>query len=568
MHWIHSPSFVPVPFSLVVLASAASLAAQSSITFAPGEVTRSAASQPGADFRNAVAGHFRGYHANDAVVLADGKPMLLTAPGVFRGSESLPITSAPSGFDPSDVRDIAVLTKPDRNKTDKLLMVTGAGMWEWVAERSGESPQVTWSYSVAQVGSAVWAGASQLRVADVDGDGELEILGTMANGSTLRCYQPDGGSAWTLPAGARIHDFQIADIVPGGAPEIVVFSGPVVVNQTVTFAGGIRVYDSATRALVADAELPNSGGVCAVLPTTAGNAIVAALETGGTYPLLAFHYVPSVGLSLADALSLSSSPRALVAATWRHADADLLLTMQGSSNPQEIRYQAGLGFTSQLTIPIDETATTENHAVPLVADFHGDPAQTENRGSRPRLVYPIHATGEIAIQHELLFPAGFPTWVTQQAGAAGWLMGRPASGQPQALEMQYWTMNLATDEVDPATGGYLSRDLAWTPGVDQALLQVPQSAFGNEVYMVVMRFTADQGNTRWPIRAAIVANFEEHGAAIMGYVAATFGTAYSLPPVVALPIGSVGTESLLGITGDVVQPPSGSGGGTKPPPKP
>lgn len=570
MHVTHSPSFVPIPLSLFALVGAASLAAQSPIAFAPGEVTKIAARAPGAGYRNAVAGHFRGYHANDAVVLADGKALMLTAPGVFRISESLPVTVAPVGFSSGDVRDIAVLTNHDRNGTDKLIMVTGAGLWEWASTQSGQWPQGTWGYTVSPLGNSVWAGASQLRVADVDGDGAQEILGTMANGSTLRCFQPDGGSPWALPTGARIHDFQIADIVPGGAPEIVVFSGPVVVNQTVTFAGGIRVYDSATRALVSQAELPNTGGVCAVLPTTAGNAIVVAFETGGTYPMLAFHYVPSVGLALADAMSLSSSPRALVAAAWRHAAADLLLTMQGAADPHEVCYQAGLGFTSLQPIALGGAATADNQAVPLVADFHGDPAATENRGSRARLLYPIEATGEIAVQHEIAFPAGFPTWVPRDGGG-GWLSGRPASGTPEQLEMQYWTMDTATDALNPASGGYLSRDLLWTAVGDRAQLQIPSSAFGNQVYMVVMRFTADAGATRWPIRAAIVADFEGHGTAIMSYLATVFGTAYTqggLPPVVALPFSSEGPENLMGITGDVVQPPAGSGGGTAPPARP
>ncbi|MBL8752170.1 MAG: hypothetical protein JNK15_02625 [Planctomycetes bacterium] len=540
---------------------------------------------PNTSLRDAVTGHFTGMHLRDAVVLAETTPVLVTAPGVVRSAVRLPApTSGETAFDRTDVRAIATVPNAGQGGLDALAAVSGAGLWLWskaVDYDTGEADYVVQQLSA----QPVWAGVKRLRVADVDNDGNADILGLQANDTTIRCLlrnSSGGTTQWNIATGGRVYDFLVADLIPGGAPELAVLNG--VTTGAHAFGGGIRLFAPGASTPLQTIALPTTGGTLTTLPTATTPGLLAAGLLGGVHQLVAFGSSASglVAGGTGSTVALPDRATAMTAGPWQDAPAiSAIITLANTPNPVVLPHLGGLTFGAPTTIPLTSVPAPgeyENLATPVLADFHGDPAAPPERQGRPMLLYPMESLGagipgSIVMQYE-------NTWLPGDVlfGAPGAesneVRGMPTSGPaPTRLGMLAWQLDCSpSDAADRvvATSLLASGGVAMhAPGLLpywSAQFDLPAISF-DSAYALVLRFerVEDGQVIRWPARATLVAHdpsaVPSGNVGTLARLRATFQSIYGTQPGALLASQQVlvlqGGGAFFGIVGDVTQPPSG-----------
>ena len=592
---------LPALLTRVAFAAASLLVplASQSISFAPGELTRIrlSAAVPSDGLSQAVTGHFTGMHVRDAIVLAGGTPVLVTAPGVLRSAVTLPNrTGTVPGFDRSRVRAIATVPNFAGQGLDALAVVTDinptpnphqpepvAGLWLWykVPDYATGSAQ----YRMTLLSSLpIWAGVTKLRVAELGSAGQRKvgIFGLQNNSQTIRCIEmgdlqdPSQWVQWRVATEGRVHDFQIADVIPGGSPEIVVLSGAA--TGSYPFNGGLRLFapvHQPTNALPLQTVLaPNSGGVLAAVTDGSGTRVFAAARFGGVDTLVVFVGDPA-GLGEVEGGSclLGGEPTAMAVGPWRHApDLDVVVTLKGQANPvvSHCFLQQRWRFTAPAVVPITSGLPPvgyENLATPLIADFHGDPAAPLGLGlqGRPHLLYPVESLpgepGSIAIENELQWLSGdvkFGPGYKQVSGV-------PAAGvQPTRVSMLSWEFD--AEPMSPTAGkartGLLraaESELELNGATHEAAMTTFECPTGAWIFMARFECEVAGQTIRWPARGALATRSEDGRLMlnVRNALAAIYG-----------PLGQIGTGlvdywaelefaggCVWGIVGDVIQPP-------------
>jgi hypothetical protein len=594
------PTFAPLAAITLLLAPLAS----QSVSFGPGELTRIrlSAAVPAADLTQAVTGHFTGMHVRDAVVLAGSTPVLVTAPGVLRSAVTLPDRSDKSltsvGFDRTQVRAIATVPDFPEEGRDALAVVTNfqdtqhgllAGLWLWYQTGDG-------IYQMLHVSSSTaWSNMTKLRVANVGTASapQLGILGLQQNGATIRCIevkepdQPADWPQWTLPTNGRVHDFQVADVMPGGLPEVVVLNAAT--TGAYAFSGGLRLFAPGQAAPLDTEGFQVSDGVLAAVSDSTGTRVFAAMRNNGADKLKLFVGGPA-GLTAGPEVGLAGEPSAMAVAPWRDlGQLDALITLRNQPDPVVVAC-TGQQFGAVSVVPVTNAVAPvdyDNLATPLIADFHGDPAAPPSRQGRPRILYPVENLGlgqpaGIAMQNEVgweedgewIWPAGhvrFGETAASQSEIRGVPVpapGQPAEPQPTRIHMLSWAFDPAP--AAPADRKARTESLGATTSALQEMIQGTQSYWVASVitaesatygWQMMVRFECDGPNgtvLRWPARAAMIVDgtlaqsnnlqrLTEALAAVYG-PAATFE---NYPVFVAFPEGG----AFWGIIGDVVQPP-------------
>ncbi len=549
-----------LPVALLVLAGQAVAQAQGAIPIQVGELYYLPVQGVGAPvFTTSVAGHLQGYRLNDAVLLASGTPILVTAPGLHRSALPLPLPSLPpAGYVANDVRDIAILRGGGEEGRDALVMVTGTGLWTWHMTKvtvtpPGGSPGLQWAVSLNPLGTSVWAGAKRLRVADVNNDGIDDVLGIMSDELSIRCLQRDVvGATWVITANANVRDFVVADMVAGGAPEIVAAIGPVI---SPAFVGGLRVFAPGNSTALMQYRLPHDSGVCAPLRAATVTGVVFALSAGGVSSLRSYEAVNG-GLVQRANLALTQEVGAITTGKWRTASEEVLLTFRTASNPVAVAQTGSLGLGDIRNIDIGSVAMTDNRAMCLLADWHGDPAESEVAlRCVPRLIYPSTGEAKIVIQNTMNWDSRFVTAVGHNSRFG---VAAPPDSRPTHVEITSWRLTLGVTGITmPSLTG--RRELSLLTNSQTGWYVDPTEGYTSALaWMLSLRFVERNAAgvvvRRWPLRTAIV-SFD---GILLDVILAGFSGQVLIHHPWYMP----------GITGDVVQPPAGPDGDDDEPPKP
>jgi hypothetical protein len=370
-------------------------------------------------FRNSVAGHFTRLHCNDAVVLVGRTALMVHAPAIHRSVYALPMPATlPTGFDPNDVNDIVTVPHGRIAGHDALALATGGGLWLWTYEVDESN---AWVPQVVKLGGNAWNGAQKLRCADVDGDGNWDILGLMSNGSSIRCYRRGSPppTGWVIALGGPVRDFVVFDFVPGGAPEIVALTGELErrVGETTTIVpAGLRAYATDVNALLFEQTLANDRGVVAPWtrtfgpPPTSEARVVVATTAGTSHAVQSFTTTGS-GFVGHGSYALTDEATALAVGRFLLSPGDqLLATLRHEALPVRIGIDTAGAFTVTNSIAIGPTSLpvgVENFAQPLLVDFHGAPYAAAAEKHSPKLLYPSEAEGVLKYQRQLSFEYPF-----------------------------------------------------------------------------------------------------------------------------------------------------------------
>lgn len=553
---------------LVLLAVAGPAIGQGTVFFETGELYLlpvQGVTSPA--FTSSVAGNLQGYRLNDAVVLASGTPVLVTAPGLHRSALPLPLPAVlPTGYVANDVRDLAILRGGGEEGRDALVMVTGAGMWTWHMGKEtvtppGGTPVVQWVVRMNALGTSAWAGAKRLRVADVNNDGIDDVLGIMSAERAIRCLQRDAaGTTWVIPANGHVRDFVVADVVAGGAPEIVAAIGPI---TSQSFDGGLRVFAPGNATALMQVNLEHESGVCASLQSASG-VVLASKQVGvggSPYKLRSFRMNNGV-LAQQGIVDLPSEVTAITTGKWQTSAEEVLLTYRTTSNPAAVALTAELTFGAVKSMMFGSVAMTNNQARCLLADWHGDPMEPEaGLHCAPRLLYPSTGVGKIILQQTTSWDDRFVAVVGDSLSFA---IAAPPDQRPTHVEIESWAMTLGPTGVFMPTR-VSRREFAPIQQNGSDWYITPTNVDGSASgWLLATRFVSKDAAgvvvRRWPARSASVI----FDVAWIPVLMAGFTGIQYVYPVAAVPVLLLSH----GITGEVVQPPAGPDTDDEEPPAP
>ncbi|MBL8900817.1 MAG: hypothetical protein JNM84_24510 [Planctomycetes bacterium] len=538
----------------------------------------------GGSFRNSVAGHFTRLHCNDAVVLVGQNALMVHAPAIHRSAYALPMPGTlPAGFDPNDVNDIVTVPHGRIAGHDALALVTGGGLWLWTYEVNASNE---WSPQVVKLGGSVWNGAQKLRCADVDGDGNWDILGLMSNGSSIRCYRRGSPTpaGWVMHLGGPVRDFAVFDFVSGGTPEIVALTGEVERREgqnTYYVPPGLRAYSTTGGSLLFEQSLANDRGV--VLPwmrtfgepPTSEARVIVATTAGTTHAVQSFTSTGSAFVGHGSYALADEATALAVGKFFGAANDSLVVTLRGFGQPIRITTDATGALLETFTIstgPADLPAGVENFAQPLLVDFHGAPYAAAAEKHSPKLLYPSQVEGLLKYQRQMYFEYPF---VKLMAGLPqGQLSIDPTSIPSGAthVEIIAWYYDVENRAAEATTDVNAWNRIALT-GAGQTI--GPISLPGGETYTwyLAVRFLelGSAGNTlrRWPAGLMLYGS-QESGILDIVEMLEESMTPYAQPagwfaymsnaPSNPIGVAGVGTHT--------PPPPPPPGGGTPPPPPP
>ncbi len=155
----------------------ASVSAQSWLYSGPVEHRAWPGAAPEAKVTGSAAGLFMGAGYPDVVILRDGRPHLFASPGALNCLGSQPIALAPAGC--TAIASMYLGRTSNGRRRDQLLVSHEAGLSAWSADAQG--PKWTLLDS-----SGTWSSLAKLVVADLDGDGNEDIVGVGSDAHTVQ----------------------------------------------------------------------------------------------------------------------------------------------------------------------------------------------------------------------------------------------------------------------------------------------------------------------------------------------------------------------------------------------
>ncbi|MCE9595580.1 MAG: FG-GAP-like repeat-containing protein [Planctomycetes bacterium] len=186
-----------------------------------------------ADVSSLIVGEFSGDTQVDAVVLADGKPVLRDAVEV----QQTCITANVTGV------DIATLHGGGANGRDRVALVGPSGLW--LVEFHESTTPGTWTATVTNLRDSTtkWALASTVRCADVDGINGPDIVAVTP--TRICVITADGSGGWNadtnFTAAAGITGLELVDWDGSSAKEIAICGnwGVAIWRPTGTFVSNL-----------------------------------------------------------------------------------------------------------------------------------------------------------------------------------------------------------------------------------------------------------------------------------------------------------------------------------------
>lgn len=317
----------------------------------------------GGAFGKALAADVTGDLQLDAIVLQGTVPVVGYGPAVHEAFVELPV----------DANDFDVVPRAGGRDADELVVVNDAGVTAWRFDYAGGT--VPWASTLVRAGA--WRDARAVRVADLDGDGQLDLVGLAADGRTLLLLRSAYGTPVPLPAvdvGEDVLALAVCDWEGDGADEVAV----VTPSGLAVLRSGGAVVGAAPLALerafaVAFRQAGYAAERLALLVRSSGassDSLVVVDATGVEPPL---------DLGALDAYAASAGD------IGRDGDDDLMVAHQSAQTLLELRNQSdglppgtaptfALGPQASALVPYATSPQPDAGQLgwPCLADFWGD----------------------------------------------------------------------------------------------------------------------------------------------------------------------------------------------------
>ena len=221
-----------------------------------------------------TAAHLTPNGCADVVFVADGGLWIAVAPHIHNALLPLPA---------GQVNDLATLTFAGR---DSVWYVGPSGLHSLAWAAAG-------GLQITPIETVDWAGASRIRVGDLDGDGEPDAIGVAADSSVMLVHYSSTGQTVRKPVTGPVKEFVAVNWDGVGGDEVVVVTTDAV------------VYDGTLTTSLTDIELAGSGEIRLeriVTPNRESLGGVVQNEVAGESWVLGFTVDPVSGQASASPL--------------------------------------------------------------------------------------------------------------------------------------------------------------------------------------------------------------------------------------------------------------------------
>jgi hypothetical protein len=297
-------------------------------------------------------GHLFGGLATDAVLLFELGPVVYKAPEVYRAAARLLV----------EAHDLAVYPRfPEAPDWIFVAGPAGLSRFVWTDDAFVDERPAT--------GGALWLDAPLVGVADLDGQGKVDLFGLDASRTRVLVCR-NVAQAWSATAFVSFSE-PIQDVIP------VQWNGVRFQELAVRTASALHVINFQGTVLASFALPPGSGRLqVAGIPTTTREAVLAPTGTGpaeavrilaqdGEHPALALPWKGIAGLGTGD-LDLDGDEDFVLS----HTSAPILELFDGSLLDGWLHFAPSLAFSS---LYVDNWLSyAENVTPPGLADFDHD----------------------------------------------------------------------------------------------------------------------------------------------------------------------------------------------------
>lgn len=410
----------------------------------------------------------------DLVGLAGDQVAVAFAVGVHDSAALLPTTTV----------DFALLPGAAANGCTGVVTVDASGLQLWTADTQGGV------FLSRPVGSAAFANATRLRAADVNVDGEPDLVALMADQHTLRVLYSasTGDSESTIAFAPTVHDFVVLNWDFGPALEyaLLTSNGVVVVRNggaTVSVLG----FGQAGDLMCVQPLAAGAYDRLAVL-SRAGQAdnLWIASRDGSEAPVSLGGNV-TVGMASGDLTGDGAPELVLSRQLWL---SPMVLTHQ----PSAPSYSAASGNHYVLSIGSEQYFVTSNQAQPAIADFDQDsdldvafPVQTDQR-----LAVWDSTPIDAAARRVGVAPLDYDYSTSTGLGTIALRVTPPLTTAftPTHLEVTVWNMAHIESTLEQEATAHLFVPVSWSGGFQDIALNLldrlePMSAYPIEVRPVV-----------------------------------------------------------------------------------
>lgn len=349
-----------------------------------------------------VVGDVTGDLELDAVLLNGERPVVAYAPAIHQAVFELDLDV--------HVADLAILSATQPGAADTLAVVGDDGLYLIEDLTSAEPVAVP-------VGSSAWVGATGLRAADTDMDGEMDLVGLSEDDEILFLEDVLGSSPTetVLAIGETVYDFVPIDWKGDGSPLRVAVVTPSGL-QVRTKAGGKPFSLSGTFAsgLVdafrqSDVPYERIAAVCGA----AGTQFLVVADRNGGDAALALGTDTIFGMTLAD-VDLDGDDDLYLLHRVSH---ETVLFVNQSDSPA-VGSTFADGFGELVDVAPSTTPSSSWSAGPALADFSGD-------GDPDALVF-VETTQEFVLVESTSRSLGH--YQVQVPGGAYYFDGQEGSG--------------------------------------------------------------------------------------------------------------------------------------------
>ncbi len=512
-----------------------------------------------ADFTESVVGELTGNFLADVVVLRDGVPTVCISPGLLEASVDLATTAG----------DIAILPGGGYSGRDAIVIASDRSkleLWWYLADQT---------FTSAQIGSAIWADATEIEVGDVTGDGAYDIVGLASDGvSILVLPSPfTSGTEITVTGAATVYELELLDwngVAPGGSS----------LDQEIAYtsAAGLRVV-SENGLVHLSTSVGNTTDACLARLRHPGQnqdrlAMVAGLG-GATRYVFVFDYFgsdPNMVLGAYDVVGVTSGD--FSGDGWD--DIAIVTRSESTLFCFENQHSVGAGFSfSWPTVQeVDPTpggtggsVPPVNDAMPVIADFDLD--------GDGDLVYPVPEFDTVyfgrntAVEHRdqcLRLDEEVAGTYTHypQAGTLNLILDGPVTSPPANLDQIEVIVYRRLDPDDPTEFAPLRHELF--PRTSESISLELDPISGVAVFPIVLRFVElDESSRVLAASPAYVYTFSSNNESVIS-IHGDYGEGDIIPILDGnTPIGE-GGGSTTGGPCVPCHPPGGSPG--PPPPNP
>ncbi len=410
-----------------------------------------------ASFGRMVNGDFTGDAIPDAALQRGGSIVYVLGVGVYSVTDALP----------GSFNDLAVYEVDASSGPDCLATVDASGLKLW-----GFDPDPF----ADEFGGTAWAGATHVRAADLDGDGDQDIVGVASDGvSILRLIRNASGSpapftaaaAFTAPA--IIVDVSPAQWDGSGGAEVLLLT-----------EAGLYVFDDGPAVtLVVSIASPDTAGGLATLERAGSNDRAAWFEFSPSTELYTLHVADSAGVEPVVSLGTILDPAGIASGKlFASGEPDLLVSHRQSA--MQVLFIATTGTPTYsaydpnaMLVPVRATLIDNydpfplNQHTPALTDVDGDGdsdiVYAVEDGTSPELLVSFNPVTPHDEQKVEIISAQFP--LEAPVNVLEVSIDAPVFIPPNRDTLECWVFRKAdlASPIDPEAVGYALVDVEGWP---------------------------------------------------------------------------------------------------------